>query len=58
MPGQELVQTPVRQVGHAVEDVGESGLGIDVVQLPLVDQDVHRRSPLAVSIRIVVGWKP
>ena len=42
------MQTSLRQVGDAVEDAGEPGVRVDVVQLGGADQGVHHRpcSPL------------
>ena len=50
-PGEELVQPRLRQVGEAVEDVGEPGLGVDVVELRGADEGVHHRRPLPAAIR-------
>ena len=44
------MQTGLRQVGDAVEDVGEPGLRVDVIQLGGADQGVHHRRPLAASV--------
>ena len=37
--------------GDAVEDVGESSLGIDVIHLCGDDQAVHEGGPLAAAVR-------
>ena len=50
VPGEEFVQTGLRQVGDAVEDVGEPSLGVDVVQLGGADEGVHGRGPHAASV--------
>ena len=38
VPGQELVQAGLRHLGDAIEDIGEPGLGVDVVELGRADQ--------------------
>ena len=40
VPGEKLVQTGLRQVGDTVEDIGEPGLRVDVVQLGGADEGV------------------
>ena len=50
VPGEELVQAGLRQLGDAIEDVGEPGLGVDVVELGGADERVHHRCPLAAAI--------
>ena len=40
----------LRQVGYAIEDVGEPGLGVDVVELGGTHEGVHHRRPLAAAI--------
>ena len=50
VPGEEFMQTGLRQVGDAVEDVGEPGLRVDVVELRGADESVHHRHPLAAAI--------
>ena len=40
-PGQEFVQTDLRQVGNTVEDIGEPGLRVDVVELRGADERVQ-----------------
>ena len=50
VPGEELVQPGLRLLCDAGEDVGEPGLGIDVVELRGADQGVHRRRALAAAI--------
>ena len=49
-PGEEFVQPGLRLLGDAGEDVGEPGLGVDVVELRGADQRVHHRRPLAAAI--------
>ena len=49
-PGQEFVQTGLRQVGDVVEDVGEPGLRIDVVELRGADERVHDSGPHAPAV--------
>ena len=43
-------QTGLRQVGDAVEDIGEPCLGVDLVQLGGADERVHRRHPCAAAV--------
>ena len=50
VPGEEFVQSGLRLLGDAIEDVGEPGLGVDVVELGGTDQGVHHRRPLAAAI--------
>ena len=44
------MQAGLRHLGDAGEDVGEPGLGVDVVELRGADERVHRRRPLAAAI--------
>ena len=41
------MQTGLRQVGDTVEDIGEPGLRIDVVELRGADERVHDSGPHA-----------
>ena len=50
VPGQEFLQTGLRQVGDTVEDIGEPSLRVDVVELGGADQSVVRRAILTPSI--------
>ena len=50
VPGEEFVQAVLRLLGDAGEDVGEPGLGVDVVELRGADESVHHRRPLAAAI--------
>ena len=50
MLGEKFRQTGLRLLGDAVEDVGELGLGVDVVELGGADERVHHRCPLAAAI--------
>ena len=44
------MQTGLRQLGDAGEDVGEPGLRVDVVEFGGADERVHHRRPLAATI--------
>ena len=50
VPGQQLVETSDRMVGDAGEHVGESSLGVDVVELGGGDQAVDDGVTLASTI--------
>ena len=50
VPGEEFVQSGLRLLGDAGEDVGEPNLGGDVVELGGADEAVHHRRPLAAAI--------
>ena len=50
VPGQQLVHPGVRQLRDAGEDIGEPGLGVDVVELGGADEGVHRRGALAAAV--------
>ena len=50
VPGEKFVQTGLRQVGDTVEDIGEPGLRVDVVELRGADERVHHRSPHAAAV--------
>ena len=50
VPGEKLVQTGLRLLGDAVEDVGEPGLRIDVVELRGADERVHDSGPHAPAV--------
>ena len=50
MPGEEFRQTGLRHLGDASKDVGEPGLGVDVVELGGADERVHHRRALAAAI--------
>ena len=50
VPGQEFLQTGLRQVGDTVEDIGEPGLRIDVVELRGADERVHDSGPHAPAV--------
>jgi hypothetical protein len=41
LPGQEFVQTVLRVSGDTGEDIGQLGLGIDVVELGRHDEGDH-----------------
>ena len=45
-----MIEPGLRLLGDAGEDVGEPGLGVDVVELGGADQRVHRRCSLAAAI--------
>ena len=49
VPGQQFVHPGVRQLRDAGEDIGEPGLGVDVVELGGADKGVHRRGALAAA---------
>ena len=44
------MQPGLRQSGDAIKDVGEPGLGVEVVELRGVDEGVHHRRPVAAVI--------
>ena len=50
VPGQEFVEPGLWQVGDAVENIGEPGLRVDVVELGGADERVHHSRPLAAAI--------
>ena len=51
MPGEKFVQPGLRHLGDAIEDVGEPGLRVDVVELCGADERVHDSGPHAAAIR-------
>ena len=50
MPGQELVQVALWQIGNLSEHIGEPGLGIDVLELGGADEGIHHRRPHAAAV--------
>ena len=50
-PWQEFVEPVLGRFGDAVEDIGEPGLRIDVVELCGADERVHRCRPYAAAVR-------
>ena len=50
VPREEFVELALRRPGDAVEDVGEPGLRIDIVELGGADERVHRRRPHAAAV--------
>ena len=50
VPREEFVELALRRPGDAVEDVGEPGLRIDIVELGGADEGVHRRRPHAAAV--------
>ena len=50
VPGEKLVQMGLRQIGDTVEDIGEPGLRIDVVELRGADERVHDSGPHAPAV--------
>ena len=50
VPGEEFVQPGLQLLGDAGEDIGEPGLGVDVVEFGGADQSVHHSSPRAAAI--------
>lgn len=51
VPRQEVIEAPSGVAGDAGEDIGQPGLGIDVVELGGLDQRVDHRGSLAAAIR-------
>ena len=49
-PREEFVELALRRPGDSVEDVGEPGLRIDIVELGGADEGVHRRRPHAAAV--------
>ncbi|GGE22846.1 hypothetical protein GCM10011529_31810 [Polymorphobacter glacialis] len=45
------METALRDVGDACQNIGESGFGVDVVELGGDDQRVHESGALAAAVR-------
>ena len=41
VPGEEFIDAVDRMIGYAVDDVGEPGFGIEVIQARGLDERVH-----------------
>jgi hypothetical protein len=50
VPWEQLGEAVLRDAGNASDDIGEPGLGVDVVELGGDDQRVHERGALATAI--------
>ena len=54
-PGQQFVQTRCGKIGDTGEDVGEPGLGIDVVETASRDRRQHDGGPVGSALRAGEG---
>ena len=50
VPGQQCVDLSGRMVGDAADDVGEVGLGVDMVELAGLDDGVENRGAVAAGV--------
>ena len=50
VPGKQFVETVLRDVGDAREDVGQPGLRIDVVELRRADEAQHEGRALTSAV--------
>ena len=50
MPGEQLVQAGLGMIGNTGDDVGERGMGIDIIEAAGLDQRIYDRGPFAAAI--------